>query len=149
LSAPGILLCAVGVFAITTILLFTWGGRNWPALADLMRALPRVARRAGGEGHEKPFWYYIVLLGGGWSGAMLLALALAGFILAVFDFAREKLFTPLSFISLYAVIIATAYSFIPYKTPWLALNFWLPMSLLIGLAASRIWKQFERSPAHW
>jgi uncharacterized protein (TIGR03663 family) len=149
LTALGIVLWAVGFFAVTTILLFAWTSRNWNAVGDLMRGLPRFARRAGGEGHEKPFWYYMVLLGGGWSGALLLALAVGGFIVSVFDFARGKLFSPVSFISLYGVIIAAAYSFIPYKTPWLALNFWLPMSLLIGLAVRRVWKQFQRSPANW
>lgn len=149
LMAPGTLLWAVGVFTVTTILLFTWGGRNWAALGDLMRALPGYAKRAGGEGHEKPPYYYLILLGGGWSGAMVLALAIGGFAITIFDFAKEKLFSPLSFISLYGVIIAAAYSFIPYKTPWLALNFWLPMSLLTGFAVMTIWKKFVRSPARW
>jgi uncharacterized protein (TIGR03663 family) len=146
---PGILLLVAGIFAVTTILLFTWGGRNWAALGDLMRALPRLAKRAGGEGHEKPFWYYLVLLGGGWSGAMLLTLAAGGFVVTLFDFARDRAFSPLSFISVYAVIVSAAYSFIPYKTPWLALNFWLPMSLLIGLVLARAWKKFEQPPGHW
>jgi predicted membrane-bound mannosyltransferase len=30
--------------------------------------------------------------------------------------------------------IAVIYSLIPYKTPWLALNFWLPIALFAGLA---------------
>lgn len=140
-------LCAVGIFATTTTLLFAWASRDWGAGADLMRAIPHLAKRAGGEGHEKSFWYYTILLGGGWSGAILLALAVGGFVITLFDFVREKAFSPLSFISLYGVIIAAAYSFIPYKTPWLALNFWLPMSLLIGLALTKVWKKLARSPA--
>ena len=146
---PGILVLAAGVFAITTILLFTWGGRNWTALGDLMRALPRFEQRAGGEGHEKPFPYYIALLSGGWSGAILLVMAVGGFIITAFDFVREKLFSPLSFISLYGLTVAAVYSFIPYKTPWLALNFWLPISLLTGSALTRTWMHLERSPARW
>ena len=66
------------LFMFTSILLFTWGGQNWPALADLLRAIPNFAARAGGEGHEKPFWYYARLLAGGWSGAVILALAAIG-----------------------------------------------------------------------
>jgi predicted membrane-bound mannosyltransferase len=31
------------------------------------------------------------------------------------------------------------YSAIPYKTPWLALNFWLPLALLAGVAVEWIW----------
>jgi uncharacterized protein (TIGR03663 family) len=145
----GILVLAAGIFAITTILLFTWGGRNWAALGDLIRALPRFAKRAGGEGHEKPFWYYLVLLGGGWSGAIVVSLAIGGFVVTLFDFARDRVFSPLSFISVYAVIVCAVYSLIPYKTPWLALNFWLPMSLLIGLALAGAWKKFARPPGNW
>ncbi len=147
LTGLGILLLGVGIFAITTILLFAWSSRDWEAVGGLTRALPLFAKRAGGEGHEKPFWYYMVLLGSGWSGAILFALAIGGFVIVVFDFAREKLFSPWSFVSLYGVVVATAYTFIPYKTPWLALNFWLPMSLLIGLAVTRLWKKLEQSPA--
>jgi uncharacterized protein (TIGR03663 family) len=146
---PGTLALAVAVFVVTTIFMFTWGGRNWEALTDLIRALPRFAKRAGGEGHEKPFWYYLVLLGGGWSGAILVTLAVGGFIVTLNDFSRDRAFSPLSFISVYGIIVSAAYSFIPYKTPWLALNFWLPMSLLIGLFLARAWKKFEQSPGHW
>ena len=140
---------ALGAFVITTVLLFTWFGRNWAALGDLVRAMPHFAKRAAGAGHEKPFWYYIVLLAGGWSGAVLLTLAIAGLIIGILDFAKQQAFTPLLFICLYGVIVAAIYSIIPYKTPWLALNFWLPMSLLIGLAVTRIWKMLEPSPARW
>lgn len=144
-----VLVAALGVFVVTVVLLFTWFGQNRAGLLDLLRALPRFARRAAGEGHEKRFSYYILLLGGGWSGAVLLALAIGGFAITIFDFAREKTFSPLAFISFYGVIITVVYCIIPYKTPWLALNFWLPISVLIGLAVTRLWKQIERSRARW
>lgn len=140
---------ALGIFVLTTVLLFTWFGHNWAALGDLVRAMPHFAKRAEGAGHEKPFWYYIPLLGGGWSGAVLLAAAIGGLVISIVDFAREKVFSPLFFNSLYGMLVAAIYGIIPYKTPWLALNIWLPMSLLIGVAVTRIWKMLERSPARW
>ncbi len=145
----GTVAVGLGVFAITTILLFTWFGHNWHALTDLLRAMVRFGHRAGGEGHEKPFWYYIRLLCGGWSGFALLALAVGGLICTLIDFARRKTFTPMTFISLYAILIALIYSAIPYKTPWLALNFWLPMSLLIGMAVIGLWQKLARPAARW
>lgn len=120
---------------ITAVLLFTWAGQNWPALGDLFRALPHLAARAGGEGHEKPVWYYLVLLAGGWSGAAILILAALGFSQAF----RRPAAGPKLFIAVYAQLILAIYSAIPYKTPWLALNFWLPISLLAGFAIERIW----------
>src|ERR1035437_6249569 len=56
-------LTALTVFIFTVILLFTWFGQNWSGLADLFRATPRCAVRAGGGGHEQAFWHYDVLRG--------------------------------------------------------------------------------------
>lgn len=137
-SAAKALLAAALVFVATVVLLFTWFGQNWHGITDLIRAVPSVTGRAAGQGHEKPFWYYGVLLCDGWSGGVLVALAAGGLCLAFLDFARHKTFNPLVFISIYTVVIFSIYSLIPYKTPWLALNFWLPMCLLIGAAAARL-----------
>ena len=125
-------LTAVTTFLLAGILMFTWFGQNWSALADLFRAIPHLAARASGEGHEKPFWYYLVLLAGGWSGGLILALALLGIFRATNSFTRLSL-------AIYTVLIYTIYCVIPYKTPWLALNFWLPLSLLAGFAVEWLW----------
>lgn len=120
------------VFIVVSILLFTWFGQNWSALADLFRAIPNFAARAGGEGHEKPFWYYFKLLAGGCSGGIILALAILG----VFH-ARNS--ADRLFLAIYALLTVAIYSAIPYKTPWLALNFWLPLAILAGIAVERFW----------
>ena len=77
---PKIQLTAFAVFLFVGILLFTWFGRNWGALAGLGRAISFAAARADGEGHAKPFWYYLQLLGGGWSGSAVLVLAALGMV---------------------------------------------------------------------
>jgi len=138
-------------FFIAGILLFTWGGQNWSALANLFQAIPHLAARASGEGHEKPFWYYLVLLAGGWSGALLLALSIGGLAAAWWG---ETPGEPLRktamngsrgrsprrcWLAIYTLVIYAVYCVIPYKTPWLALNFWLPLSLLAGFSGEWIW----------
>jgi predicted membrane-bound mannosyltransferase len=142
-------LAAAVVFLLTAVLMFTWFGQNWRGLADLFRAVPSFAARAGGEGHEKPFWYYAQLLGGGWSGAALTGLTAAGLGFVIFDFTRQKIFRARAFISIYAIVIVVVYGAIPYKTPWLALNFWLPMALLAGGAVARILEKTGPSAARW
>jgi uncharacterized protein (TIGR03663 family) len=127
-----IILIVAGIFIFTTLLLFTWGGQNWPALADLFRAIPHFAARAGGQGHEKPFWYYARLLAGGWSGAAIMVLAALG-ILRAFRSPRQI------FLAVYTVLAFAIYSAIPYKTPWLALNLWLPLAILAGIAVEWLW----------
>ena len=127
-------------FFIATMLLFTWGGKSWSALTDLFRAIPNFAARAGGEGHEKPFWYYSKLLAVGWSGAAMLAVAAIGFFRAIQKPASGARFT----MALYALLIFAIYSAIPYKTPWLALNFWLPLAILAGIAVEGLWLAFTK-----
>ena len=133
---PGLVLTALGTFVALVVSFFTWFGTNRNALPALLRAVPDVLARAGGQGHEKPLWYYGRLLTGGWSGGLLFGLAFAGFIIS----ARRRDSSPFSFLSYYAFIIAAIYSVIPYKTPWLALNLWLPMALLAGKAVECLWR---------
>jgi uncharacterized protein (TIGR03663 family) len=123
---------ATAIFIFTSILLFTWFGRNWSVFSNLLHAIPHLAARAGGEGHEKPFWYYTVLLGGGWAGAMILGLATLGIFRALKSGRRRLLV-------IYTLLIIVIYSVIPYKTPWLALNLWLPLAILAGIAIEWIW----------
>jgi uncharacterized protein (TIGR03663 family) len=127
-----IILTATAVFIVFSTLFFTWFGQNWSGAVDLFRAIPNFVARAGGEGHEKSFWYYITLLGSGWSGGILLGLATFG-IFRAFNSASRI------FLVIYALVIATIYSAIPYKTPWLALNFFLPFTILAGIAIEWIW----------
>jgi predicted membrane-bound mannosyltransferase len=38
------------------------------------------------------------------------------------------------------LLIAVIYSLIPYKTPWLALNLWLPLTLFAAIAVESLWR---------
>jgi hypothetical protein len=127
-----IIFIATGVFLFTSLLLFTWFGRNLSVFSDLLRAVPSFAGRAEGQGHEKPFWYYAVLLGGGWSGAMIMGLAALGIFRALKSGRRRWLVV-------YALLAGLIYSAIPYKTPWLALNIWLPLAIFAGMAVEWLW----------
>jgi len=123
------------VFIFTTILLFTWFFRNWSVFSDLIRAIPNFTARAGGEGHAKPFWYYAWLITGGWSGPMLVVIAGIGVLRAF----RKPSAGPGLALAVYCLAIMIIYSAIPYKTPWLALNFYLPLTILAGMAVEWIW----------
>jgi uncharacterized protein (TIGR03663 family) len=134
--SPKIVATAFLVFTAATILLFTWFGQNWSALSDLTHAVSRFTDRAGGEGHEKPFWYYARLLTSGKSGYVTLAMALLGILFVVKQPAKNRFLTLLA---IYAVVIFLVYSLIPYKTPWLALNFFLPLAVFAGIFVERLW----------
>lgn len=129
-------LAATVPFLVVALALFTWFGRDWGALPELFQAIPNFISRAGGEGHQKPFWYYGHLLAGGWSGGMLCVLACLGLFVAV----RRRDRSPFAFLAYYGLFIAVIYSLIPYKTPWLALNLWLPLTLFAGKAVESLWR---------
>lgn len=144
---PSVKIILVGgaVFVAAFVLLFTWFGRNWGALAELLRAVPSFAARAGGEGHEKPFGYYFALLDPHFIYFILAAAGLYAVVCdAVAGVRRASLL-----LAVYGVVTLLVYSFIPYKTPWLALNLWLPMVLLCGLGVEGVWQQFKGSTARW
>jgi len=140
---PKTAITAGTVFLLLSVALFTWFGRDWRALPALLSAVPNYWARAGGEGHQKPFWYFARLLTGGWSGSVISALACIGFIQTI----RKRTPSPFAFLAFYALILAVIYSLIPYKTPWLALNFWLPIALFAGLAVQTLWRLHTASPA--
>jgi uncharacterized protein (TIGR03663 family) len=132
----GPLLAALGTFLGVVVVLFTWFGRNWMGLAALLKVASDALLRAAGQGHEKAFWYYGSLLAGGWSGGLLLALGCIGFVVAI----RKSEASAWQWLAYYGFFIAIIYSLIPYKTPWLALNLWLPLALLAGKTIEWLWR---------
>jgi len=137
------LLSAAVAFLALSVILFTWFGSNWRALPNLLYAAPHVIARAGGEGHEKPLWYFGQLLCGGWSGAFILALACTGLLMTM----RARDASAFGLLAVYALILGFIYSLIPYKTPWLALNLWLPIALFAGRAVQWLWRMPTQFPA--
>jgi uncharacterized protein (TIGR03663 family) len=131
----------LAVALVLLVIFYSWGGTNWAGLADLLRALPRFLARAGGEGHEKPWWYYLRLLADGWSGWALLVLAVTGAFRAV----TSQTGQPLKYWVIYGVVIFVIYSAIPYKTPWLALNMFLPLAVLAAAGATTLWDLAEKA----
>jgi uncharacterized protein (TIGR03663 family) len=138
-------LTAFDSFIVATILLFTWFGQNWNALADLLDAVPNFAARAGGQGHEKPFSYYFTILDPLFVFSIVAA---AGIYAVACDVVAGKRRAGLV-LAVYGAVIFLIYSAIPYKTPWLALNFWLPLALLCSLGVEGVWQQFQKGTGRW
>jgi len=132
---PKAALVAAMTFLLLSVLLFTWFGSNWKALTALLQAVPNFAARAHDESHQESFLYYLGLLTGGWSGGVIFALACIGLLRTVI----KRSTSPYGFLAFYAMLILAIYSLIPYKTPWLALNFWLPIALFAGLTVEWFW----------
>jgi uncharacterized protein (TIGR03663 family) len=119
------------VAALVTLAFYSWGFTDWNGPVDFVKSFIRFTARAGGEGHEKPWWYYLTLLGGGKSGAVWLALTVWG----GWQLWRHGGWHARVLI-VYAAAVLMIYSVIPYKQPWLALSLWLPQALLVGWLAA-------------
>jgi uncharacterized protein (TIGR03663 family) len=122
---------ALGGAAIAVGLMFTNGGRDVSNLASLLRAAGYAWNRAGGQGHEKPAFYYLALFTRGYAGPGLLLLAAAAVPLL------RRANTQIRLIAVYGLALAAIYSLIPYKTPWLGLAFLWPILLAVGMALDR------------
>jgi uncharacterized protein (TIGR03663 family) len=127
--------------AVTAALLFTSFLHNPQGMVDSVRAIGASFNRAGHPGfHAHPWYYYFQTLAysktaGGpvWSEAFLLFLAAAGGI-AAFGHDTGKDGNPrfVRFVLFFTIVTATAYSLIPYKTPWNLLPFYLGLIVLAG-----------------
>jgi len=122
---------------------------HWRGVWDSIAAFVFFAERAGGAGHEKPWWTYLRLLFwhragpmGIWSQWPLLAFGGAaawfaarrrGDDVATTSFAR--------FLVVFAVALFAIYSIIPYKTPWLMLTPIWALSMAAGLGVAALWRR--------
>ena len=91
----------------------------------------------GGEGHNKPFYYFPLLLIQ--YELPLLLFGLVGIFFAIKN--KSQFFRN---VSLWFIIITILYCAIPYKTPWLEVNFVLPLCILSGYAMSEIFTRKEK-----
>jgi uncharacterized protein (TIGR03663 family) len=98
--------------------------------------------------HIHPWYYYLKILvcsryapGPFWSEALILALGVVGFVVAMTRKGITSVdFGLLRFIAFYTFIMTALYSVIPYKTPWCLLGFLHGMILLAGVGAVAVIK---------
>jgi len=91
-----------------------------------------------GAGHEKPFWYWWWLL-----RDYELPIFILGVLGGWYAFIKRNAFAVFSLF--WAVILFFIYSSVPYKTPWLALNFILPLALLAGFFVENVYRSVRGS----
>src|SRR5262245_2894236 len=104
----------------------------WSGVTDAVRSVFLWASRSGGE-HVKDFWYYIGIL-----YKLELPLFIGSLLAGIFIVRRGTRFW--LFVAAWTLGITLAYSIIGYKTPWLALSFLIPMALVSGHAAERVYR---------
>lgn len=120
---------AVALFILLNVLLYSSFLTNWPGVSGALEAMKVWAKTGTSEFHGKPFDTYLKWLVQ--EEAPILLLATAGSLLALLGREINRFAV---FAGAWAFGILLAYSLIPYKTPWLALSFIVPMAIIGGYA---------------
>ncbi|HPD15638.1 MAG TPA: TIGR03663 family protein [Planctomycetota bacterium] len=153
LKARHLALAAAAAIAVS-VTLFSSFFTHWRGPLDSILTYKSYLTRSGGAGaHDHPWHYYLGTLayarygrGAWWSEGLILALALVGFVAALWPRRSGERLTPLPrFLAFYTLFLTAIYAAIPYKTPWCALSFLHGMTLLAGLGAVTL---VRRVPTH-
>ncbi len=148
--------------ALISVLFYSSFFSNPNGILDSVRTYTTYFDRAGRNSlHFYPWYYYLKMLiyskaGSGplWSEALIVLLAVIGFIFAVRGKsltqgeAQDRIkpalggvdFNLLRFIAFYTLIMTFVYSAIRYKTPWCMLSFLHGMILLAGVGTAVVLK---------
>lgn len=140
LGGPGsvaiLAVVAVAVFLAVNVLFYSSFFSNWKGVHDALETF-NFWTRTGKKEHVHEWYAYLSWL---WQEeSPLLLLGAAGIILAVWR-ASNRLAI---FVALWAFGILAAYSLVPYKTPWLVLNFILPLAIIGGYGLEEIYRMGE------
>lgn len=137
----GLIFITFVVFAAVNVVFFSSFLSNEKGISDAFGAY-NVWTKTGSKDHaQNGTWAYLRWMIG--LEFPILALALLGTVIAFWK-AKHRV---AMFAALWAFGLFAAYTIIPYKTPWIAINFVLPMALAAGyavneLAAGKEWWEY-------
>ena len=133
--------------AFYSSLFMNWKGAFW----DSLRAFDIWQKTGRSEFHGKPLLTYVKWLVK--EDAAVLILGWFGALVALFERRRNRFAV---FAAAWGFGLLAAYSLISYKTPWLVLNFVVPLAIAAGYAvqafgvwASRQWRPLRRGGQTW
>ncbi len=130
-------LVAIAVFATIGVLFYSSFLTNSKGIWDSLETF-QVWGKTGQTAHVHPRWTYVAK----WLAyqeSLVLVLGAIGAAIVVWKPKNSfALFT-----ALWAFGIIAAYSLVPYKTPWLMLNFLIPLALIGGYAVEWIYRRLR------
>jgi uncharacterized protein (TIGR03663 family) len=128
-----LLLAALALFITVGVIFYSSFFTNAKGVADAFEAF-KIWTKTGTKEHSHPVYGYANWLGA--EEAPLLLLGGVGILLAFWRAANRFVV----FAALWTVGIIAAYSLIPYKTPWLMLNFIVPLAIIGGYAVEAVYR---------
>lgn len=144
LGGPGMttvwVVLALLLFVALNVLFYSSFFRNYPQGVYDSLGTFKIWSKTGQSAHVHPPNTYLAWLFKQESGPLLLGVL--GAVLIVFK--PKNSFALFS--ALWAFGLIAAYSLIAYKTPWLALNFIIPLTLIAGYGVQRIYELEKGQP---
>jgi predicted membrane-bound mannosyltransferase len=131
-NAPGLIFATAIVFALVGIVFFSSFLTYEKGVNAAFEAYNIWAKTGSQDHAQNGTWAYLKWTVG--AEAPILILAAAGAVIA-FVRSRNKF---AMFASLWAFGLFAAYTIIPYKTPWIGINFVLPMTLVAGYGINEL-----------
>lgn len=130
-----LVLTAFAAFIVVAVLFYSSFFTNYPkGVSDAMKTLNLWRQRT--PEHEHPWWQYIYWLL--WEEGALMVLGSLGALIALWADNRLALF-----LALWSFGLLAAYSLVGYKTPWISLNFIVPLALTAGYALEDLYQKLR------
>jgi len=137
-----IALVALTVFIVVNVLFYSSFFTNYPkGVHDALTTLSLWRHRT--HEHEHPFLQYVYWLGQ--EEMPLLILGAAGALVAAW-LAKNRLAV---FLALWSSGLLAAYSLVGYKTPWISLNFIVPLAVTGGYALEVFYQKLREFQQPW
>jgi uncharacterized protein (TIGR03663 family) len=149
---------AAGIGLVIGLAFYSSFFTHWAGMADAFKTyFPWFHRAEGISPHVHPWAFYWERLlwyhaNGGpvWSEALIVALALVGFVLSLTGRGLEPVHDALArSIALYTAWMTLVYTVLPYKTTWCLLGFYQGMIFLAGLGAAALVRAPKTRPGRW
>lgn len=132
---PSILFPVVIItFAYVGVLFFSSFFTYWEGVAGAFKAYAFWTKTGTGDHTQNGFWAYLK-----WGYKLELPIFLLSAVGTVIAFLKGRHIFAM-FAGMWAFGLFLAYTIIPYKTPWLALSFILPMCIVAGYGINEIYK---------
>jgi uncharacterized protein (TIGR03663 family) len=134
-------LVSFAVFVFINVLFYSSFFTNTKGVADSLQTF-MIWAKTGKQEHVHPIYqhaYWLILM-----EAPVVMLGLIGAFLAVM-FAKNRFAL---FAAQWAFGLLAAYSIVPYKTPWLALNFIVPLAVIGGYGVNELYS-WGREKEQW
>lgn len=129
---------AIGVCVTVGILFYSSFLTNWKGVSDSLKTF-QVWTKTGQTAHVHSNWTYLAK----WLPFQESPLLVLGVIGAAIIASKPKNSFAL-FSALWAFGIIAAYSLVPYKTPWLMMNFLIPLALIAGYGIDWIYQYLRK-----